>query len=562
MNKYLNTFKQYQTPITIAVITLVTGLAGGYWLGAINSPGTAAGTQTTKQAQTGTAKKPLFYRSPMNPSVTSPVPTKDSMGMDYVPVYADGGGDGGPAGTVRIDPVTVQNIGVRIATAEKQTLSRIIRTVGRIDYDEQRLVRLHPKTEGWIEKLYIDKTGQRVRKGGVLLSIYSPQLVSSQQEYLLALSNQAELIKSPFKNIREGANDMVKTARDRLLLLDVAPHQIRKLEETRQVRKNLHIHSPSNGIVVKIGARKGQYVTPKTELYQLADLSRIWVYVDIYENELAWVRKGDVAKMELVGIPGKTFRGHVSYIYPYAEVKTRTIKVRLRFKNPRMLLKPNMFANITIQASRKVDAVVIPSEAIVRSGTRPVVFIVRAPGKFEPREITLGISSNGKTQVLKGIDAGEKVVASSQFLIDSESSLREAVAKMTEANKAKDKNSSGMKQHGDHQGANNSGTRQTGKTSADDHKNMNGKHKQHDNHQGASNPSTRQTGKTPADGHKQSEQGTKHQSSDRTPHSGSGHTNGKHKHTNQSNMGSNSKSPSTRHDKPHNKTTGHGVLTK
>ncbi|HEX20239.1 MAG TPA: efflux RND transporter periplasmic adaptor subunit, partial [Acidiferrobacteraceae bacterium] len=452
MNKYLNTLKQYQTPITIAVITLVAGLAGGYWLGAINSPGTTTGTQTTKQAQTGTAKKPLFYRNPMNPSVTSPVPAKDSMGMDYVPVYADGGGDGGPVGTVKIDPVTVQNIGVRIATAEKQTLSRIIRTVGRVDYDEQRLTRLHPKTEGWIEKLYIDKTGQRIRKGGILLSIYSPQLVSSQQEYLLALSNQAELIKSPFKNIRKDANDMVRTARDRLLLLDVPLHQIRNLEKTRRVSKTLHIHSPSKGIVVKIGARKGQYVTPKTELYQLADLSRVWVYVDVYENELAWVRKGDVARMDLAGIPGKTFRGRVSHIYPYAEAKTRTIKVRLHFRNPGMLLKPNMFANVTIHANRKVNAVVVPSEAIVRSGTRPVVFVVRAPGKFEPREVTLGISSDGKTQILKGIDAGEKIVVSSQFLIDSESSLREAIAKMTETNKTKDKDSPGVKQHGDHQG--------------------------------------------------------------------------------------------------------------
>lgn len=530
MNKYLTTFKQYQIPIAIAVITLAIGLGGGYWLGTMNATDTTAGTQTTKQAQTETAKKPLFYRNPMNPAITSPVPAKDSMGMDYIPVYADGGSDGGVVGTVKIDPVTVQNIGVRIATAEKQTLSRTIRTIGRIDYDEQRLVRLHPKTEGWIEKLFVNKTGQRVRKGGALLSIYSPQLVSSQQEYLLAIKNRAELAKSPFKDIRERANDMVKTARERLVLLDVPLHQIRKLEKTRRVSKTLHIHSPSNGIVVKIGARKGQFVTPKTELYQFADLSRIWVYVDVYENELPWVRKGDVAEMQLVGIPGKTFRGRVSHIYPYAESKTRTIKVRLHFKNPGMLLKPNMFANITIYASRKVEAVVIPSEAIMRSGTRPVVFVVRAPGKFEPREVTLGISSDGKTQVLKGINVGEKIVTSSQFLIDSESSLREAVAKMTEINKPKDKDTPVNKQHGNHQGVNKPGNKQTEKTLANDHKH--------------------------------STQSPRKQNSNRIPHSNSGQMSGKHKHPMQPDMKSNSKSPSAQHDKPHGKTPGAGALAK
>ena len=375
----------------------------------------------------------------MNPEITSPVPAKDEMGMDYIPVYADKDHDTEePAGTVKIDPVTEQNIGVRTATANEQTLSRIIRTVGRVDYNEERITRLHPKTEGWIEKLFIDKTGEQVKKDTILLSIYSPQLVTSQQEYLLALNNLKVLKDSPYEDIRRGAEDMVQTSRERLELLDVPEHQIRELEKSRKIMKDLHIHSPFAGIVLNIGAREGQYVTPQTELFMLADLSRVWVIADIYEDELPWVHVGDEVQIELTGIPGRTFTGKLTYIYPYADPKTRTIKVRLEFNNPDLLLKPEMYANVTIQAQSQVDAVVIPSQAVVRSGIRDQVFVVRGQGKFEPREVKLGVSSEGKVQVLDGVKAGEEVVVSSQFLIDSESKLREATAKMLESNAAEE----------------------------------------------------------------------------------------------------------------------------
>jgi len=297
------------------------------------------------------------------------------------------------------------------------------------------LSRLHPKTDGWIEKLSVDKTGSQVKKGDVLLSIYAPQLVSSQEEYLLALKNQQVLSDSPFEDIRQGAIDLMKTSRARLELLDMADHQIRELERTKKIKKYLHIHSPFSGIVMKVGAREGQYVTPKTELYMLADLSKVWVYADIYEYELPWVKTGDPVEMELTGIPGKTFKGHLAYIYPYAEAKTRTIKVRLEFSNKDLLLKPDMFAEVSIHASRQIDAVVVPAEAIVRSGTRDQVFIVRAPGKFEPREVKLGVTTDGMTQIVEGVKAGEEIVSSALFLIDSESKLREATAKMLEAKK-------------------------------------------------------------------------------------------------------------------------------
>ena len=379
-------------------------------------------------------KKPLFYRNPMNPEITSPMPAKDNMGMDYIPVYSDDSNKKSePTGAVSIDPVTVQNMGVRTAIAQTSELSHDIKTIGHVTYDEQRITRLHPKTEGWIEKMFISKTGESVKKGTMLLSLYSPQLVSSQQEYLLALSSLETLKDSPFDDIRIGAEKMVKTARERLELLDVPEHQIHGLEHTGKIKKGLHIHSPFNGIVMNIGAREGQHVTPQTELYMLADLSKVWVFADVYESELPWVNVDDHVEMTLTGIPNKVFKGKLSYIYPYAEAKTRTIKVRLEFDNSDLLLKPDMFANVTIKTQQQNNMITVPSEAIVRSGERDQVFVVRKQGKFEPRIVEIGFSSNGLTQIVKGISSGEEVVTSSQFLIDSESKLRESTAKMLES---------------------------------------------------------------------------------------------------------------------------------
>ena len=383
-----------QTVIGV-LIALLLGGGGGYWAATWLGSGGIPGERDKAMATAG--NRVLFYRNPMNPAITSPVPARDEMGMDYVPVYAEKntGDETEPAGMVRIDPVTVQNIGVRTAVAQRQSISRHIRAVGRVDFDEERLSRLHPKTEGWIEELYIDKTGEQIKKDTILLNIYSPQLVTSQQEYLLALNSLDALKQSPYAEIREGAQDLVASSRERLELLDVPEHQIRELEKTRKIKKNLHIHSPFDGVVINIGVREGQYVTPSTELYKIADLSRVWVIADVYENEMPWIQTGDPVDMKLAAIPGKVFTGRVGYIYPYAEAKTRTIKVRLEFANPDLLLRPDMFADVTIHAQRKVDAIVIPTEAVVRSGEREQVFVVRGPGKFEPRVVKLGVDSQG-----------------------------------------------------------------------------------------------------------------------------------------------------------------------
>jgi Cu(I)/Ag(I) efflux system membrane fusion protein len=417
---------------TILLIILVFfvatgGAAGGYWFAT-----QSAGTAQDKAVTTVKERMPLFYRNPMNPEITTPVATKDPMGMDYIPVYAEDDAGSDPTGTVKIDPVTVQTIGVRTALAERRSMSRSIQTIGRIDYDEKKLVELHPKTDGWIEKLYIDTTGAPVEKNTMLLSFYSPQLVSTQQEYVLALNNLNTLKASQFEDVRRGAEELVETTLERLRLLDVPEHQIATLTETLEVKKNLHIHSPTNGIVTSIGARQGQYVTPQTKLYTIADLSKVWLYVDIYEDEMPWIKVGDKATIKVKALPGQSFEGVLSYIYPYADSKTRTIKVRMVFENPDLLLKPNMFANVMIEASELPNIIVVPSEAIIRSGTREQVFLQRAPGKFEPRNVTLGVISEGWTEIKAGIEPGDKVVISAQFLIDSESKLREAASKMRE----------------------------------------------------------------------------------------------------------------------------------
>lgn len=455
--------------IATAVIALLIGGGAGYWI-AFEKP---AGSDTRQPAADG--RKPLFYRNPMNPAVTSPVPAKDNMGMDYVPVYAEipaekrkpafyrnpmnpaitspvpakdemgmdyipvypegSAGSEAPAGTVKIDAAMVQDIGVRTAEVKHTTLSRQIRTVGRVTYDEEKIARLHPKFDGWVEKLFIGKTGEPVKKGSTLLSIYSPQVAATQEEYLLALNNAAALKDSPFAEVRASAESLLQSTRERLQLLDVPESQINQIKTGRKAMKNVRLNSPFNGIVMKIGAREGERITPETELYMITDLSRIWVIVDIYEDDIPWVRTGDTANMQVAGIPGRAFTGKVTYIYPYLEAKTRTIKVRLEFDNPGLALKPDMFANVDIQADKQVDALAIPSEAIVRTGTHEQVFVQTAPGRFEPRDVTAGVSANGQTQIVSGLKAGEVVVTSSQFLLDSESKLKEATAKMLEAGK-------------------------------------------------------------------------------------------------------------------------------
>ncbi|WP_210395673.1 efflux RND transporter periplasmic adaptor subunit [Motiliproteus sediminis] len=459
-------------------VTLLLGIGGGlglsYYLPMMNGAGDAAATASSSSDEAGNKplfyrnpmnpaitspvpakdemgmdyipvyadkpkaeKKPLFYRNPMNPAITSPVPAQDEMGMDYIPVYADDdGGSDEPAGTVKIDPVVVQNIGVRTVAVEQRDMAKTVRASGRITVDESRMARLHPRTEGWVEQQRVARIGDSVMRGDELLQVYSPQLVNSQQEYLLALENLKALEGSDYADIRNGARELVDSAYQRLRLLDMPEHEIAELRRRGKVSRQVSIESPVDGVVLSIGAREGQFIMPNTELYMLADLSKVWLLADVYEYELPWVRVGDQATARITGLGDRRFTGTVSYIYPYAEARTRTVKVRLEFDNPDGELKPDMFAQVRIGAAERQQALVIPSEAVVRSGSREQVFVVRGEGKYEPREVELGYSSDGLVEVRSGLKLGDRVVNSALFLIDSESKLREATAKMMEASQA------------------------------------------------------------------------------------------------------------------------------
>ncbi|UCG14878.1 MAG: efflux RND transporter periplasmic adaptor subunit [Deltaproteobacteria bacterium] len=383
-----------------------------------------------------TGKKIKYWVAPMDPKYIRDEPGRSPMGMDLVPVYEEEGEEKEPTSTIRIDPVTMQNMGVRVARVQRKPLVKYIRTYGKVTYDERRIYTVNTKFNGWIEKLYVDFEGIQVKKGQPLFDIYSPELVSAQEEYLLAVQQHASLSTSQYPSIRQGAERLLEATRTRLRYWDLTDAQIKEIEKTKKIRKTLTIYSPATGVVIKKSAFRGHYVKAGEHQYEIADLSTVWVDVDIYEYELPWVRQGMAADMELPYIPGKRFQGRVLYIYPYLEAKTRTAKLRLQFTNPGYQLKPDMYANIYLESTVAKDSVVIPQEAVIDSGIRKIVFVALGKGKFEPREVKLGLEGNeNEFQVLSGVRQGEKIVVSAQFMLDSESRLREAIQKMLEARK-------------------------------------------------------------------------------------------------------------------------------
>jgi multidrug efflux pump subunit AcrA (membrane-fusion protein) len=415
-----------KTSIILAVILGV--LAGSISMYLISgTPYLGKKAVPDEQLQPEAAKKVLYWRAPMDPTYISDKPGKSPMGMDLIPVY-EGEEEEVEPGTVKIDPVTVQNIGVRTAKIEKRPLIKTLRTIGRVDYDEKKVYRVHTKIDGWIEKLYVDFTGKEVKKDDILLEIYSPTLVSAQEEYLLALEYRETMAGVG----RESIPDL---SRRRLELWDVPEHQIKELEETGRIMKTLHIHSPAGGIVTEKPVVEGMFVKPGTTLYTIADISTVWVYADVYEYELPWVKAGQGAEVTLEAYPGRVFKGRVSFIYPFMEPRTRTNKVRLVFDNPGFKLKPDMYANVTLESMISKDAVAVPAEAVIRTGERNIVILTKGEGKFTPRGITLGPEAEQYFQVLEGLKEGDEVVTSAQFLIDSESKLKEAITKMLEGEK-------------------------------------------------------------------------------------------------------------------------------
>jgi Cu(I)/Ag(I) efflux system membrane fusion protein/cobalt-zinc-cadmium efflux system membrane fusion protein len=378
-----------------------------------------------------TGKKIKYWAAPMDPTYIRNEPGKSPMGMELVPVYEDEDEEKEAASSIRIDPVTIQNMGVRMARVTRKPLVKYIRTVGNITYDERRIYTVNTKFNGWIEKLYVDFVGETVEKGQPLFDIYSPDLVTAQEEYLLALQQNASLKASPYISIREGAQRLLKAARTRLRYWDLREDQIKQIEKTGNIQKDLTIYSPAQGVVITKNAFQGHYVKAGEHQYEIADLSNVWVDVEIYEYELPWVRNGMPAKMELSYIPGKIFSSKVLYVYPFLTAKTRTAKLRLEFPNPDFKLKPDMYANVTLESLIDRDSLVIPQEAVIDSGLRKVVFIALGKGRFQPREVKLGVEgNNNEFQVLEGLKENEQIVISAQFMLDSESRLQEAIQKM------------------------------------------------------------------------------------------------------------------------------------
>ncbi len=374
-------------------------------------------------------RKTLYWKSSMIPGETHSEPGKDSMGMDLVPVYADEAS----AGTIRIDPVIEQNMGVRVDKVIRAPLNKSIRTLGNVAYDETTLAAVATKVGGWIEKLYVDQTGQQVHKGDPLFDLYSPELFSAQQEYVAALRNEqtADLPLIPRSRIDSQA--LVRDARTRLEFFDISPEQIAQLKKSGEVTKTLSIRAPFTGIVTQKNVVEGQKIAAGTDVFKLADISNVWVIAQVYESDAPYVKLGQEALMTLTYLPGRTFRGRVTYVYPYLEAKTRTVPVRMEFHNPGYELKPGMYATVSLVSQVAAEATMVPDMAVIRTGMRAVAFVMPRPGHFEPRELKIGArDDNNYLQVLSGLSPGETVVISGQFLLDSESRLREAAVKFME----------------------------------------------------------------------------------------------------------------------------------
>ncbi|RJP22624.1 MAG: efflux RND transporter periplasmic adaptor subunit [Candidatus Abyssobacteria bacterium SURF_5] len=376
-------------------------------------------------------RKIKYWRAPMDPTYTSDKPGKSPMGMDLVPVYEDGAEEEAD-NVIRINPATIQNIGVVTDTVERGDLRMKIRTVGTLDYNEERVFWVNTKYDGWIEKVYINYIGQKVRKGEPLFEIYSPDLVSTQEEYLSALKYRDNLAGSGYAGAEGRAESLLEASRGRLRNWDISDRQIQNLEETGKVKKTLTVVSPVTGVVTEKmdQALEGMYAKAGMNLYRIADLSSLWVHVDLYEYQLPWVQEGQEAKIEIASYPGEIFKGKVRFFYPYVDEKTRTNKVSIEIPNRDEKLRPQMFATVTFTPVAAKGTVLVPGSAVLHSGERDVVVLDIGGGRFEPREVTLGLQGDNKYQVLKGLEGGEKIVTSSQFLIDSESNLREAINKM------------------------------------------------------------------------------------------------------------------------------------
>jgi len=376
--------------------------------------------------------KIVYYRSPMNPSLTSQIPMKDEMGMDYVPVYesdlkSEGAGTDTHA-AVTIDHERQQLIGLKTEKVMEGSVTGEFRAVGRVAVDETRVRKVNVKVEGFVEKLFVDFTGKPVAKGTPLFTIYSPEFVSAQREYLLALKTQKALSGGSLQN---SGGDLLEAARRRLTLWDVPKEAIEQLEKTGEAQRALTLRSPISGVVTVKNIVEGARITPADIPFEITDLSRVWVLVDAYESDLGRAKVGMSADLTIQTFPGKIFKGRIAFVDPTMDPKTRTAKLRLEFPNPGGDLKPEMFGEVLLKGQGH-KGIMIPLDAVLDAGTTKVAFVALGDGKFEPREVTVGTTVGEKVEIRSGLKAGEEVVVRANFLVDSESRLKAALAHMSQ----------------------------------------------------------------------------------------------------------------------------------
>ena len=357
----------------------------------------------------------LYWVAPMDPNYKRDKPGKSPMGMDLIPVYKDG--QQGTGSEVVISPQVVQNLGVRTATVERSKLWRRVSTVGFVDYDESKLSHIHLRTQGWIESLTVQSEGDRVQKGQLLFKLYSPELVNAQEEYLQALTI--------------GSTTLIYASKQRLFALGVPSSEIKRLDRERIAQQAISYYAPQDGVVSSLKVRDGMFVKPENQIATLADLSTVWVTAEVFERQSSWVEVGQPAEVRFSYLPGEIFEGQVEYVYPNLDRMTRALTARLKFDNPGETLKPNMYGDVYIFSGAKENIIVVPRESVIRTGTSERVILAKGKGRFEPREVITGIESGDWIEIQSGLNEGEDVVISGQFLIDSEASTKASFTRMT-----------------------------------------------------------------------------------------------------------------------------------
>jgi Cu(I)/Ag(I) efflux system membrane fusion protein len=360
----------------------------------------------------GADAKPLYYRNPHDPNRTSPVPTKDEMGMDYVPVYADAAGP-----EVRISPAVVQNLGVRTEVAKTMPIERRAQTVGYVSFDERRVRQVRPRAEGWIEGLSVRAMGESVRAGELLFSVYSPMLESAQQEYLDAL--------------RIGNADLIEASRDRLRALGLDAGDVARLSKGGHVSARVAFHAPVSGVVTELDVREGSMVTPEMIAMTITETGSLWVIAEVPESQSGWVRQGTSAQLRFPSLPGETVAGRVEYVYPELNMETRTVRARITLEAAPAAIRPNMLATVSLVGAPEGEAVTIPRNALIRSGTEERVVVALGEGRFMPRRVVAGSESGDRIVIRDGLADGEQVVVAGQFLLDSEANLRAGLERLS-----------------------------------------------------------------------------------------------------------------------------------